>query len=70
MAARLKWWLKERDNPQLGIYYVRKGQMTKKAAKAIEDHCLYGFDYMLSFDTEGEYNAKIAELKSQGKSMQ
>ncbi len=65
MAKRTKFWIKQRDNPQLGTYYVPMGQMAKADAKKCESP-LYGSNSMLSFDTEEDYRAKIAELKLSG----
>lgn len=60
-----KFWLKERHNPQIGIYYVKIGQLSKTAAKKYTKP-IYGDNTMLSFDTEAEYLARIAELESKG----
>jgi len=65
----MKWYIMERHNPQLGVYYIVKGQMSKRLAKEAE-RAIYGDNYMLTFDTAEEYNTKIAELKAQGKSVQ
>jgi hypothetical protein len=69
MRAPKKWYLKERDNPQLGTYWVKCGQMSKTAAKRKESS-LYGFNIMHGFDSESEYNAKIEELKKGGERVQ
>ncbi len=66
MPRALKWWIKERDNPQLGIYYSACGQLTKAAAKRHED-TLYGSNTMLSFDTEQSYNEAMRNLRAEGK---
>ena len=60
-----KWYIKERHNPQLGVFYVAMGQLSKTEAKKYEKP-VYGCNYMLPFDTEAEYNAKIQSLKEQG----
>lgn len=60
------YYIKERSNPQLGTYYVAKGQMTKKEAKACEKSS-YGTNRMLKFDTEKEYNAAIEKFELQEK---
>jgi len=65
----LKYYIKERYNPQLGTYYVRCGQLTKKDAKAMEKS-LYGDNFMMEFSCEKEYENKIAELKRNKKSIQ
>ena len=57
-----KWYIKERHNPQLGIYYCLLNQLTKKEAKEYEKS-IYGDNYILSFDTKEEYENKIKELE-------
>jgi hypothetical protein len=64
--SKKKFWIKERYNPQLGVYYVPCGQLSKAAAKR-KEHALYGDNIMLEFDTEDEYNAKVEELRRQKK---
>lgn len=59
------WWIKERHNPQLGVYFVPEGQLSKRAAKAAE-RAIYGSNYMCSFNSEKAYLARIAELKAAG----
>lgn len=59
----LKWWIKERHNPQSGTYYVACGQMTKAYVRRMEN-TLYGENVMHSFDTEAAYTARLNELKS------
>jgi len=63
------FWIKKRDNPQLGTYYVAMGQLSKTAAK---DHAkaLYGDNTMLRFETEAEYMAKLDDLRKNGESIQ
>jgi hypothetical protein len=70
MKRQFKYWIKERHNPQLGVYYVASGQMSKAAAKRIEDGSLYGSDYMIDFDTKEEYEAKLHELRESGEKVQ
>jgi hypothetical protein len=65
----LKFWIKERDNPQLGTYFVACGQMTKTAAKRHE-RPIYGANFMHSFDTESDYNDRLAELRKSGERVQ
>jgi hypothetical protein len=43
--------------------------MSKTAAKRAEGS-LYGSNYMRGYDTEAEYNARIAELRASGESVQ
>jgi hypothetical protein len=59
------YWIKERHNPQTGIYYVAMGQMSTTAAKRNEKP-LYGTNYMLRFDTEQEYQAELERLRTNG----
>lgn len=59
------YWIRERHNPQLGVYYVLHGQMPIKEARKYEKS-LYGHDYMLKFDNEESYNTRIAKLKASG----
>ena len=54
MQTKKKWYVKERHNPQLGIYFVACGQMSKTEAKKHEES-LYGANYMLPFDSKKEY---------------
>lgn len=72
MAKRVPypWWIKQRRNPQLGVYYVGMGLMSKTAAMKWEKGTLYSSNTMLRFDTEAEYLAKLKELKSEGKDVQ
>lgn len=61
----LKYWLKQRCNPQLGTYYVKCGQLTQKAAKQMEKSS-YGDNYMLSFSSLEVYQAEIDKLTKNG----
>jgi hypothetical protein len=63
------WWIMERHNPQLGVYYVACGQMSKTAAKRHED-VLYGFNVMKRYETEEEYKIALEWLRDQGKCIQ
>ncbi len=65
----MKFWIKERENPQLGTYFVLCGKLSKKDAKAREGS-IYGFNTMHSFDTEDAYKSRIAELKKAGERIQ
>jgi len=60
-----KYWIKERNNPQIGVYYVACGQMSISAARKLEQ-ALYGDNVMLKFDTETDYQAKLNELQRNG----
>ena len=59
------YWIKERHNPQLGIYYACLGNITTKEAKKYENS-LYGTNYMHKFETKKEYEAEIERLKANG----
>lgn len=63
MSAPMKWWIKERNNPQTGTYYVREGRLSKRAAARMEN-TIYGSNRMLSFDTEAECAAEFDRLTS------
>lgn len=64
-----KYYIKERHNPQMKKpYYVPCGQLTKKDAK-LKEGALYGDNYMLSYDTEQEYNEAITKFKTEGYSV-
>lgn len=65
----LPYWIKERNNPQLGIYFVACGQMSKSAAKRHE-RTLYGDNFMHEYATEAEYQAALAELRRQRQRIQ
>jgi len=69
-VLKKKFYLKERHNPQLGIYYVRCGQLSETAAKRKERGGVYGSNVMLPYDTEIEYAEAIAKLAMEGKSVQ
>lgn len=66
---KMKYWIKQRFNPQLGVYYVACGQRTKTEAKAAE-RSLYGSNVMLPYDTEEAYNARLKELRDAGERVQ
>jgi hypothetical protein len=59
------WWIKERYNPQIGIYYVASGQMSKTAANKHKQP-LYGRNKMHPYKTEEEYRKAIEDLKKEG----
>lgn len=63
------WWIKERHNPQLGVYYVAVGPLSVKDAKAMERPG-YGSNYMLRFDSAREYEAKLRQLCNDGHKVQ
>lgn len=64
----MKYWIKERHNTQLGIYYIACGKLAAKEAKKM-NHTAYGQNVMLGFDTKKEYETKIAQLVKNGHSV-
>jgi hypothetical protein len=63
---QLSYWIKERHNPQFDKpYYMAKGQLTKAAAKRMEDS-LYGFNVMLEYPTKKAYEEALIDLRSKG----
>lgn len=60
-----KFYIKKRNNPQTGIYYVCEGKLTKAEAKKHENP-LYGYNVMIPYDNEKEYTEAIEHLKSIG----
>lgn len=70
MSKRVKpWWIIERHNPQLKVYFVGLGQLSKTAAKR-HGRPIYGTNYVHEYPTEADYKAKLAELKKKGNSVQ
>lgn len=63
------WWICERRNPQLGVYYIGYGQMSKTAAKEHEKPG-YGRNTMHQYPNEEAYKARLADLKKAGESVQ
>ena len=61
------FWIKERENPQLGTYYVACGQITIKEAQGYERKSLYGFNIMHKYATKEAYGAELSRLKESGK---
>ncbi len=55
------YWIKERHNTQIGIYYVPLGKLSIKDAKRW-GRPIYGDNYLLKFATEEEYQTKIQAL--------
>ena len=60
--AKKSFYIKQRHNPQLGVFYVACGQLTVKEAKAKES-AIYGSNVMMKYPTEKEYNEARANLK-------
>ncbi len=62
----MKYYIKERHNPQFKYpYYIECGKISKKDADKMTNP-IYGYNVMLSYKTEQEYNQAIAEIKSKG----
>jgi len=62
----MKFYIKERYNPQFDKpYYVALGKLTKKEAKKKESS-IYGNNYILSYDTEENYNKALNDFKEKG----
>jgi len=62
MKRARRFWIKERHNPQLGIYFVPCGQMSEAVARRAT-LTLYGENFMHPFATEAAYNERLAELR-------
>ncbi len=69
MGKPLSYWIKQRHNPQRGIYYVACGQLSRAEAQAKES-TLYGTNVLLRYDTEEAYLAKLAKLRADGERVQ
>lgn len=63
------YWIKERQNPQLGTYFILCGQMSVKSAHA-QTSSLYGTNTMRRFDTEAAYHAEVENLRKAGERVQ
>jgi hypothetical protein len=59
------WWIKERQNPQLGTYYVAMGPLSIQKAMRSE-RSLYGHNYMHKFESEAAYLNRVEWLKHNG----
>ena len=57
----MNYWIKERNNPQLGTYFVACGQMSAKDAWKHEKP-LYGVNTMHSFTSRRAYETRLLEL--------
>mgnify|MGYP001588453133 FL=1 len=64
------FWIKERHNPQLGVYFVAMGQITTKDARNYETRSSYGDNYMHRFTSKEVYEKRLAELKAKGERVQ
>ena len=59
------YWIKERHNPQLGVYYVKMGRITQKEATRYT-HTAYGTNIMHKYDSDEAYISAIAQLIRDG----
>jgi hypothetical protein len=64
-----QYWIKERHNPQLGVYYVACGQLSVKEARK-KEQTIYGENVMLCYETEESYRAALESLRKRGESVQ
>jgi hypothetical protein len=66
MKRTPSYWIKSRYNPQFEKpYYVACGQLSQTRAKA-KAKSLYGFNTMLEYKSENDYNKAIQKLKDEG----
>jgi hypothetical protein len=56
------FWIKERHNPQLGIYYAGYGQISVKEAEAM-GNAIYGYNIMHRYSTAEEYKIALEKFK-------
>ena len=60
------YWIKERHNPQFDKpYYSACGQLSKREARSKESS-LYGFNVMLEYSTQDEYDKALAQFMADG----
>ncbi len=69
MKKPTSYWIKERYNPQLGVYYVAMGPMSQRAARECKSG-VYGSNLMHSFETAEAYSARLEELREKGERVQ
>jgi hypothetical protein len=67
---RKYWWIKERHNPQLGIYYVACEQDYTVAEALKAGNPLYGDNVMHKFLSEKEYRNEVQRLIDKGERVQ
>lgn len=65
----MKYLITERHNPQLGVYYVKRGRVSNREA-ARKDRSIYGSNFKHVFATEQEYIAEIDRLITEGARIQ
>ena len=68
--CKLKYWIKERYNPQLGTYFYYCGQLSNTEAMSMETPktglfltALYGSNIMHSYDTKEEADAALTAFQ-------
>ena len=59
------YWINERHNPQIGIYYIAYGRISTAEAKK-KEQSIYGQNYLHKFNTKKEYLFKIKEIEQTG----
>jgi len=57
------WWIKERHNPQLGVYYTGLGNLSVKEALKHES-TLYGDNLLHRFKSRKDYEERLIQLNS------
>ena len=66
MGGKCKYWyIKERHNPQIGVYYIALGNISQQEAKK-QEGSIYGDNYIHRFNSEKEYNDRLDELNKEG----
>lgn len=63
------FWIKERHNPQLGIYRVAMGRMSVADARSHEQ-AIYGSNTMLRYGSIEEYEAACDKLAASRNSLE
>jgi len=62
----MKYYIIERDNPQLSKpYYIAVGKISKAKAKKLEN-CKHGINMALEYETEDDYTKAIQGLMAEG----
>jgi len=61
----LRYWIKERHNPQLETYYIACGPLTEAAAKR-RGRAIFGDNVMHGFSTSDQYHARLRLLRKNG----
>lgn len=65
----MKYVIKERYNPQLGVYFVAMGRISDARAEG-RGKCLYRSDIMYAFNTRKEYELELQRLRESGERVQ